>query len=155
MCLLRHCPPNVELRNSYHGGGTREVIASRVLKRKVLLQQYCDLLDTVQHTGLIIALLEMSFHGLANRLPFAAVHPGVYAPVDDNFDVPVRKKQIDENAVVVLGVPDPQVRENLDGTVPRRDASQQGSDVQRPLYSKPDLTDMRAMTCTDSLFNRD
>ncbi|WP_336297823.1 BPSL0761 family protein [Burkholderia cepacia] len=23
MCLLRHYPLNVELRNSYHGGGTR------------------------------------------------------------------------------------------------------------------------------------
>lgn len=125
------------------------------MKRKVFLQQLGNLLDTSQNTGPIIALPEMSLHGLANRLPFAAIHLGVYASVRNNFDVTVRKKQIDKNAVVVLRVPNPEVRENLDGTVPRRCALQQGADVQRTLYSKPDLTHVRAMTGTYSLFDSD
>lgn len=122
---------------------------------KVFSQQLGNLLDTPQRTGPEISLPKMGLHGLANRLPFAAIHLGVYASVHNDFDVAVRKKQIDKNAVVVLRVPNPEVRENLDGTVPRRGALQQGADVQRPLYSKPDLTHVRAMTGTYSLFNSD
>ena len=122
---------------------------------KVFLQQLGHLLDTSQNTGPITALPEVRLHGLANRFPFAAIHLGVDASVRDDFDVAVRKKQVDKNAVVVLRVPNPEVRENLDGTVPRRCALQQCADVQRTLYSKPDLTYVRAMTHTYSLFNSD
>lgn len=144
-----------EVNDSHHNGRTREIVAPRAVNWKVFSQQLGNLLDTVQGTGPVIALSEMGLHGLANRLPFAAIHLGVYASVHNDFDVAVRKKQIDKNAVVVLRVPNPEVRENLDGTVPRRCALQQIADVQRPLYSKPDLTHMRAMTGTYRLFNSD
>ncbi len=50
---------------------------------------------------------ECSFHFPANLLPALQTDTRMDATVGDNFDVPVGEQQVNENTVVVFGVPDP------------------------------------------------
>lgn len=77
------------------------------MNRKMLFQQFGYMFDTVQGASLVCASLECGFHRVADRFPLVARHPGVNTAVGNDFDGPVCKQNVDQNAIIVFRVPDP------------------------------------------------
>src|SRR6185295_14671023 len=54
------------------------------------------------------------FHLAANRAPRALPDALVNPAIGDDLDIAIGEKQVDENATVLLGIPDPQQAESLE-----------------------------------------
>ncbi len=134
---------------------TRELIDRRPPCRKVLLQQLTNLFNAPQHTRLEIAAPEVRFHCLANCFPFATIHLGMNASVRDDLDVTIGKQDIDEDAVVVFGVPDPQFRKDINRSRASRRSLQHGNGMKCSLDREPHLPNMRVMTGMNRSLNGD
>ena len=83
-----------------------------------------------------IARPEIGLHRLADFFPAGGAHFGVDAAVGDDLDVAVGQQQIDQHAVVVGGVPDPQLRENVERALARRLVAEQRRAVERASTTK-------------------
>ena len=68
------------------------------------------------------ALAKRRLHSRADRLPRRIADDPVNAAVGDDLDVAVGEQQVDEDAAVLLGVPDAQQAEHLERTLARDDA---------------------------------
>ena len=77
--------------------------------------------DPLDHAALEIAGPEFGFHLGADFLPAGGADLGVDAAVGDDLEVAVGEQQIDQDAVVVRGVPDPQLRKNIQRARSRAD----------------------------------
>src|SRR6267378_5512405 len=75
--------------------------------------------DSVCCRLFIVSLPELRFHRAADLVPLRP-GPCVDAAVGDDLHVAVREQKIDQDAVVVLGVPDAKLREHFDGAFARR-----------------------------------
>jgi hypothetical protein len=71
----------------------------------------------------------------------------MHASISNDFDVAVGKQEIDEYAIVVLGVPHPQLRKDIDRPFSCRHAGQQRLDWKRSLDHEANLPYMGLMTC--------
>ena len=94
-----------------------------------------------------------ALHFAADRLPALRADVPMDAAVGDDFDVAVGQQQIDQHAVVVLGVPDPQRREHLERALARGHAAQNRARFQRVLDRETDLRlhaalRIRAIACS-------
>src|SRR5256885_9563477 len=71
--------------------------------------------DSVCYRLFIVSLLELRFHRAADLLP---LRPGlcVDAAVGDDLHVALREQEVDQHAVVVLGIPDPKLGEDRKST---------------------------------------
>src|SRR6267378_1787139 len=94
--------------------------------------------DSVCYRRFIVSPLELRFHRAADLLP---LRPGlcVDAAVGDDLHVAVREQKIDQDAVVVLGIPYAQLREHLEGALARRLPPQERTQVERGLHREADL----------------
>ena len=79
---------------------------------------------------------------------------GVDAAVGDDLDVAVGQQQIDQHAVVVRGVPDPQLREDIQRPLPRRLIAKQRRAVERAFDHEAHLAGMRGLARLDRLLDR-
>ena len=69
--------------------------------------------------------------------------------VRDDLDVAVGEQEVDEDAVVFLGIPDVQGGEHLDGPLARRLTGDKGPEVQRPLDRVADLSPVPGLRGSD------
>ena len=111
-------------------------------------------LDAAHHGGFVPALRQSGFHVAADPLPFARARAGVNAPIGDDLDVAVREQQVNEHAVVVLGVPDPELREHLQRALPSRSPGEKRRRIERSLDREADLTAVRRLAALDRLLDR-
>src|SRR5882762_11591767 len=108
--------------------------------------------DSVCYRLFIISLLQLRFHRAADLLPLRA-GLGVDAAIGDDLHVAVREQQVNQDAVVVLGVPYAQLREHLDGALARRLPPQERTHVERGLYREADLARMPGFLLLDCSFD--
>src|SRR5216684_8266900 len=116
---------------------------------------FCELprhgFDPLDHAALEIPRLEIRFHLAADVLPAFRANLGVNAAVGDDLDVAVRQQQIDQHAAVVRGVPDPQMREQIQRALARRLVPKQRRAVERAFHDKADLARVRGFARLDRL----
>src|SRR5258707_15355923 len=111
-------------------------------------------LDPLDDAALEIARFEIGLHRLADFVPALAAYLGVDAAVGDDLDFAVGEQQIDQYAVVVGGVPDPQMRKNIQRALACRLILKQRFAVERAFHDKTDLTGMRGPARPDRLPDR-
>ena len=97
--------------------------------------------------------LKSRFHLPADFFPAGGADPGVDAAVGDDLDVTVGQQQIDQDAVVVGGVPDPQLRKDIQRALPRRLIAKQRCAVERAFDHETDLPGMRGLARLDRLLD--
>src|SRR5262249_14542254 len=110
-------------------------------------------LDASDRAALELAGPELRFHLAADPLPSRSSDPGINAAVGDDLDVAVREQEIDQDPVIVRGVPDPQMRKDVERTLARRLVAEQGRAVERPFHHKTDLTRMRGFALPDHVLD--
>ena len=93
---------------------------ARKVGRKVTRDQVADGMNTRDRTGLKPARAKMVLHQSADSFPFGGPNPIGEAPIRDYLDMAVRQLNVDEDAIVPLGIPDPEVREHLERPRARR-----------------------------------
>src|SRR5260370_33850031 len=113
-----------------------------------------DRFDSPDDAAFEIARFEIGLHRPADFLPARSANLGVDAAIGDNLDLAVGQQQIDQHAVVVGGVPDAQVRENIQRALPRGLIPEQRFAIQGAFYHKPNLAGMRGLTRLDRLLDR-
>ena len=86
--------------------------------------------NPADHSALEIACAKRIFHGPTDRFPPLRPDARVHAAIGENFDVPIGEQEIDEHAVVVLGIPYVQTGEHLDSAILRGDATQEVGQIQ-------------------------
>src|SRR6266702_1000429 len=99
--------------SSQHRRLTRQFAAPFLLNREMPLEQCAYLLDAQEYPRFIPGAPELSLHALADGFPLFGMHPGVHTSVRDDFHIAVREQEIDEYAIVMLGVPDPKFRKDV------------------------------------------
>ena len=53
----------------------------------------------------------------ANGVPLSLVHPRMDSTVSNNLNAAVCQQEVNQNAIVVFGIPNMQLRKDLDGTL--------------------------------------
>src|SRR5215813_6367877 len=113
---------------------------------------FADGADPVDHPRLERAFPKLPLHLAADRLP-ALAYPCMNAAIGDDLYIAIGEQQIDQDTVVVLGVPDAKLREHLDRPRARRYPREQPRKVERMLDRKPDLTFVLRFGFADRLFD--
>jgi hypothetical protein len=80
---------------------------------------------------------------VADFLPAGGAYPGVDAAVGDDLDVAIGEQKIYQHAVIVRGVPDPQLRKDIQRPLPRRLIAKQRGSVERAFDNETQLSGMR------------
>lgn len=75
------------------------------------------------------------------------------AAIGDNFHIAVGKQQINQHAVVVLGVPHPKLRKYFDGALSGAHPAQQLRNIQRGFDREADLSSMSGFTIANRLLD--
>ena len=96
--------------------------------------------DALDHAALEISSPEIRFHLLADFLPAGGAYLGVDAAVGDDLDVAIGEQKVDQHAVIVRGVPDPELRENIQRPFPRRLIAKQRCAIERALDHETHLS---------------
>src|ERR1700738_238817 len=104
-----------------------------------------DRLDPLDHTAFEITRPEIRLHRPADFLPTGGADLGVDAAIGDDLDLAVGQQQIDQHAIVVGGVPDAQVRENIQRAFPRGLIAEQRRAVQRTFHDEAALAGTRGL----------
>src|SRR5262249_60220717 len=86
--------------------------------------------------------------------PPTGADPAVDAAVGNNLDIAVGKQKINQHAVIVRGVPDPQMRKDVERTLACRLIVEQRPAVERTLYDKTHLAGMGGLSGLDRLLDR-
>jgi hypothetical protein len=73
-------------------------------------------LDPLDDAALVAPGAEGLLHVRADRLPVGGAAGTGDAAIGDDLDIAIGEQQIDEDAVVLLGVPDPEGGEDLEST---------------------------------------
>lgn len=68
-------------------------------------------LYAVQHARFKLPTSEHPFHVLADLLPTSLANLPVYAAISHNLYIMVGKQQINQHAIIVLGIPDIEMAE--------------------------------------------
>ena len=96
---------------------------------------------------------ELGLHRAADRLPARSADLRIDAAIGDDLDVAVGEQQIDQHAVVVRGVPDPQMREHVERALAGGLVAEQGGAVERAFHDETDLAGMRCFALLDRLLD--
>src|SRR5581483_10253272 len=92
--------------------------AARVVAREMRAHG----LDAIDHAGLEAAVAKRLLHAAADPLPLGGADASMDAAVGENLNVAVGEQQVDQHAVVALGVPDAPLREHVERAIARRAA---------------------------------
>src|SRR5579859_6403780 len=95
----------------------------------------------------------MLFHEAAHSLPFRGADAALEAPIRDDFDIAIRQLHVDQDPVVVLGVPHAQVCEHLERACTGSHAVQNVERRQRGFDGETNLTGVRTLDACDGLFD--
>src|ERR1700738_3037232 len=110
-------------------------------------------LDALCDAGFKLPRPEIALHRLADFLPARAANFCIDAAIGDDLDLAVGQQEIDQHAIVVGGVPDPQMRKNIQRALPRRLILEQRLAIQRAFHHEADLAGMRRLARLDRLFD--
>src|ERR1700676_680106 len=121
-------------------------------KMRRQLLRYCH--DALDDAGFKFPRPEIALHRLADFLPARTANFCIDAAIGDDLDLAVGQQQIDQHAVVVGGVPDPQMRKNIQRALPRRLILEQRLAIQRAFHHEADLAGMGGLARLDRLFDR-
>src|SRR6516162_4811879 len=92
-------------------------------------------------------------HLLANRIPLGLRNPRRDAAVGDYLDRVIRHEHVDQHPIVVLGVPDAELAEQLQGARARRELAPQLRQIERRLHDEADLPSVPRFALTDRLLD--
>ena len=99
--------------------------------------------------ALELPLADPLLHAVADGLPSLRADARVDPAIADDLEVAVGQQEVDEDPVVVLGIPDPQLAEHLDRALARGDPAQDLARVERVLDGEADLTAVRGLAFAD------
>ena len=137
----------------YHDG-IGKIVATFVhrlqrVAREVGFQQQAHALQGCCHAHGIVAALESGLHVTDQRLPLLRRQGARQGAVGDDLDGVVGQQQIDQGAVVVLGIPDAQLAEQRDGALARRGIAPDVAGRQAGLDADTDLSCMALLAHGD------
>src|SRR5512141_2899990 len=118
-------------------------------------QMLRHLLDAADHAPFEIRLSESGLHFAAYPLPFLRAHLFMNSAIGDDLHVPVSEQQVNQDAVVVFRIPNPQLGKDVDRALSRGLTSQERLDVQRAFHREPDFPAVRGLARLDRLVDRD
>src|SRR3984957_2433060 len=121
--------------------------------REVTRQKVADGIHPRNRSILKAAGPKVLLHQAAHRLPLGGTDAPLKAAIGDDFDVAVRQLNVDQHAVVGLGVPDAQVREHFQGMGARHDVVQDVSRRQRSFDREANLAAVRQLDSLDCLLD--
>src|SRR5712671_4845512 len=119
--------------------------------RRQLLRNRMDALDDATRK---ISRSEIALHLGADFFPPRGADLGVDAAIGDDLDVAVGQQEVDQHAVIVGGVPDAELRENIQRALPRGLIAEQRRAVERAFHDKAYLAGMRGLARPDRLLDR-
>src|SRR5271165_3126703 len=137
----------------HHHRRIRQLVATRTLRREKFRELPRHRFDTPDRAGLELTAAKLRFHLAADFLPAGFALARINAAVGDDLDLAVGEQQIDQDAVVVLGVPDPQMREHVQRAIAGGLVAEQGCAVERALHDKADLAGMSGLARLDRLLD--
>ena len=111
--------------------------------------------NAADHAAFVVRLFKGSFHLAADVFPFPRADLRVNPAIGNDLHGPVGEQQVDQQAVVVLGIPHAQLRKNLESTVSRGLPLEERRAVQCPFHRETDFSDVRGIARLDRLLNRD
>jgi hypothetical protein len=92
----------------------RQFIGRPTVGREMSRQMQGNGLDTGHHGVGMIRLFECGFHFAANPPPFFVADFAMNTAIGDDFNGAVGQQQVNQQAVIGFGVPDSQLREDID-----------------------------------------
>src|SRR5258708_2044795 len=95
----------------------------------------------------------MLFHEAAHSLPFRGADAALEAPIRDDFHITIRQLHVDQDPVVVLGVPHAEVREHLQRAGTGGHAVQNVQRRQRGFDREANLAGVRTLDACDGLLD--
>src|SRR3954453_6334691 len=125
----------------------------RALRRKVLRQLPGHRLDAADHAALELPRPELDFHGAADALPTLGANLRIDTAIGDDLDIAVGEQEIDQDAVVVRGVPDAQLREHVERALARRLVAKQRAAIERAFDHEANLPGMHGFAALDRLLD--
>ena len=146
MCRLWHCRGLLQQQRLIG-----QFTSAGLLAGKVTLEELRGAVDGSHRTGPMAAGTELRLHLAAEAIPVGLGHAARQAPIRNDFNGMFGMQHIDEDAVVVLGIPDPQQPEHLDGPFARSKTGQQIPQLQGVFDHETQFTGMRALYFTDPL----
>ena len=98
------------------------------------MQHAADALDAQQYAGFEFVLGEHSLHLATDRLPMHGTDQTIETAIRHNFDIAIRQQQVDQDAIVGLGIPHPQFTEQSQRALAGADAAKQRRQIQRAFH---------------------
>src|ERR1019366_1839398 len=146
--------PSAYLQQSW---AIRQLVVSRRefmrLCRIVARQQRTHRIDARDRPGFIASVAKMFFHEAAHRFPLRLTDSVFHSPIRDDFDRVIFKLNIDQHAVVVFGIPDPQATEDFERAVPRTQLVDDVQRCERGFDCETNLASVRPLGAGDGLLD--
>src|SRR5579871_6503581 len=118
------------------------------------LEQRADALDPANRSLAESSCAVMLLHAPAHRPPLLRLDTAGDAPVGDDLHYPIGHQHVDEDAVVVLRVPDAELTKKLPGAPARRQIVPQLGKIESRLHDEADLPAMARLALADRLLDR-
>ena len=112
-------------------------------------------LNTADYPAFIVRLFKGRFHLAADVCPFPGAHLRVNPTIGNNLHGPIGKQQINEQAVVVLGIPHPQLRKKLERTISRGLPFEERRAVQCAFHCETDFSNVCSFARLNRFLDRD
>src|SRR4051794_6904225 len=125
----------------------------RAPRREMLCELLGHRLDPANHAALELPRPELDFHGAADALPTLATNLRIDTAVGDDLDIAVGEQEIDQDTIVVRGVPDAQLREHVERALARRLVAKQLAAVERAFHHEAELAGMAGFAALDRLLD--
>src|SRR5438874_7295305 len=138
----------------HHDRLVRQLIGVAAILRKMRRELSRHRRDPIDHAGFEISRTEVPLHRGADLLPTLRPDLGGDAAIGDDLDLAVGEQEIDQHAVVVMGVPDAQMREDIQRALARRLIAKQWRAVERAFNDKPHLAGVSGLAGLDGLLDR-
>src|SRR3954453_5664160 len=113
-----------------------------------------DCFNSCDHAGFKLSMGKRAFHLTADAFPFVVCYPGVDPPVRYDFNITVCKQQINQNAVVLFGIPDAKMGKYVYGALPSGLTLKQGLCTQGCLHGETYFPCMAGFRSFNSFFDR-
>jgi len=94
---------------------------------------------------------ERALHRPADRIPCILGYASIDSSIGDDFDVAVGKQHVDQHAVVVLGIPDAELTEELERTRTRLEAPKHLRERKRSFDDEAKLSLVRSLSSGDRI----
>src|SRR5690348_18377273 len=115
--------------------------------REVRGEKRADLADAGDDAVDEATVAKRRFHSCTDRLPRTGRHLTVDAAIGDDLDVAIGKQEVNEDAGVLLGVPDAKQTEHLERALARREVPQHAKRRQRAFDGEAYLAAVATLAC--------